>query len=273
MKYLFTFIFGLIFSFAFWQSQKTKVLTLGTFHFAFQNLDVKKIARTDQIDVLEPRYQLEIEDIVNRIAAFKPTIIAIEKDPALQTQYDSIYNQYLQGKYELSRSEVEQIGFRLAKMIGLKKLHCVNDWGRNYEVIDSILNGKDTASSKKFMEYFYRHSDTSELFFNKNLFKNEGILADLRSRNDEKNLEKDLGNYLIGVFKYETADNSFFGADFTTGWWFNRNLRIFRNVQKLDAKPADRILVIYGVGHMNLLNLLFKASPEYDLLKVNDFLK
>ena len=154
MKYLFTFIFGLIFSFAFGQSQKTKVLTLGTFHFAFQNLDVKKIARTDQIDVLEPRYQLEIEDIVNRIAAFKPTIIAIEKDPALQTQYDSIYNQYLQGKYELSRSEVEQIGFRLAKMIGLKKLHCVNDWGRNYEVNDSILNGKDTASSKKIHGIF-----------------------------------------------------------------------------------------------------------------------
>ena len=105
------------------------------------------------------------------------------------------------------------------------------------------------------------------------MFKEKGILADLINRNDEKNQERDLGNYLVGVFKYQSDDNSFFGTDFTTGWWFNRNLRIFRNVQKIKAKPTDRILVIFGAGHMNLLNLFFKVSPEYKLLKTNDYLK
>jgi len=82
-----------------------------------------------------------------------------------------------------------------------------------------------------------------------------------------------MGTYLIGTFKYETKGNEFFGPDFVTGWWFNRNLRIFRNIQKINAKPADRILVIFGAGHMTLLNSFFDASPEYKLLKVNDYLK
>ena len=33
------------------------VLTLGTFHFNFPNLDRVQVAESDQIDVLKPKYQ------------------------------------------------------------------------------------------------------------------------------------------------------------------------------------------------------------------------
>ena len=89
----------------------------------------------------------------------------------------------------------------------------------------------------------------------------------------EENLKKDLGDYLIGVFKYETDDNEFFGVDFQTGNWFNRNLRIIRNIQKINTKQNDKIFVLFGAGHMNILNILFDASPEYKLVNVNDYLK
>lgn len=272
MKLSLTLILAISVTVTFGQPQKTEVLTLGTFHFEFRNLDVSKTALPDQIDVLQPKYQKEIKDIVRRIAAFKPTIIAIERDPVLQVKYDSLYNKYLLGEYTLGKDELEQIGFRLARQFGLKTLNCVNDWGNNYKYIDSVLKSLDSTALNRFKDYFYHHPDTSEMFFNKNLFKEKGILADLINRNDERNQEKDLGNYLIGIFKYQLDDNSFFGTDFTTGWWFNRNLRIFRNIQKINARPTDRILVIFGAGHMNLLNLFFKASPEYSLLKVNDYL-
>ena len=273
MKSVFAFILAFSLLSAAGQSKKTEVLTLGTFHFEFRNLDVSKTALPDQVDVLQPRYQKEIEDIVKRIAAFKPTIIAIERDPFFQGKYDSLYNKYLQGEYSLKRDEIEQIGFRLARQFGLKTLYCVNDWGKDYEYIDSVFKSKDTAVLNRFQNFFYQHPDTAAMFFNKNLFKEKGILADLVNRNEEKKQEKDLGNYLVGVFKFQLDDHPFFGTDFTTGWWFNRNLRIFRNIQKINAKPDDRILVIFGAGHMNLLNLFFKASPEYHLLKVNDYLK
>lgn len=253
--------------------KKTEVLTLGSFHFAFRNLDLIKTSTEDQIDVLEPKYQKEIEEIVERIAKFKPTIIAVEIDPIKQAKYDSLYNKYLEGNYKLGRDEVEQIGFRVAKMMKLKTLYCVNSWGRDYEVLNTVLEGKDSLENKKFMNYFNEYADTLKQYFPKQVFKTKGIRAELIQKNDPGNINRDMGTYLIGTFKYETKDNEFFGPDFVTGWWFNRNLRIFRNIQKINAKPTDRILVIFGAGHMTLLNSFFEASPEYKLLKVNDYLK
>lgn len=274
MKLHLTLVLTLFISTVFAQpQQKTEVLTLGSFHFAFRNLDLIKTSKEDQIDVLDAKYQREIEDIVARIAKFKPTIIAIERDPDKQVKYDSLYNQYLLGNYNLARDEEQQIGFRIAKMMKLKTLYCVNAWGRDYEVLDSVLEGKDSVENKKFMNYFTKYADTIKQYFPKPIFKTEGIRAELIQKNDRNNIRADMGTYLLGIFKYQTTDNEFFGPDFVTGWWFNRNLRIFRNIQKINAKSTDRILVIFGAGHMTLLNSFFEASPEYKLLNVNDYLK
>ncbi len=251
--------------------QETEVLTLGTFHFNFPNLDVQKVEDKDQIDVLDVKYQKEIKSIVAKLADFKPTIIAIERIPEKQIEYDSIYDAYLKGEHKLARSEDQQIGFRLAKKMGLKKLHCVDEWGAKYPNIERIVYGNDSIAKQEFMHFFYNNPDTLKSYYSINLFKDKGILADLIDANSKENLEKILGNYLIGIFKYKTEDNPYFGADFVTGWWFSRNLRIFRNIQKIQTNSEDRILVIFGSGHMNLLNILFNSSPEYELKKANKF--
>jgi hypothetical protein len=256
------------------QSAKNDVVTLGTFHFAFHNRDVIKIDKKDQVDVLDKKYQVEIEDIANQISRFKPTIIAIEKSPEFQSHIDSLYDSYLAGRYILGREEYEQIGFRVGKKLGVKKIYCVNDWGRNYHSIDSLL-ANDSVANKKFLDFFNNNPDTANIrkAFPPDIFISKGIKAELRMKNDQPNLQRELGSYLIGVFKYETTNEPFFGVDFVTGWWFNRNLRIFRNIQKIERKPGDKILVIYGAGHMNLLNIFFKSSPEFRLVKTNNYLK
>ncbi len=264
-------IFLLTFSFA--QAQQTEVMTLGTFHFDFPNRDVEKVDKNDQIDVLDRKYQKEIEIIVSKLAEFKPTHIVIERGPYRQKEYDSLYKSYTEEKHKLARSEDQQIGFRLAKKLGLKKVYCADQSARYYKDVESVLEEKDTLEYKKFMNFFYKNPDSLILSKPNRIFKTQGILAELRQLNAEKALEKSLGDYLIGVFKYETEENTFFGPDFVTGWWFNRNLKIFRNIQKIPTKPKDRILVIFGSGHMNLLNILFESSPEYKLVDVNDYLK
>lgn len=255
------------------KQHQTKVLTLGTFHFNFPNRDVAKINKDDQIDVLEPKYQKEIELLVEKLAKFNPTRIAIEVDPCYQSKYDSLYIAYLDGNYALSRNEDEQIGFRLAKKLNLSHLDCVNEWEFHYDYLTKTLT--DPKEKEKFLNYFYDNPDR-DLKQSSNtdnrLFKTDGIIAELKRINSESFLTRDLGDYLLGIFKYETQDNPNFGVDFTTGWWFNRNLKIFRNIQRLNAKQDDRILVIYGSGHMDLLNIFFKSSPEFELLDVNDFL-
>lgn len=258
---------------AYGQTQKTEIMMLGTFHFNFPNLDVKIVERDDQIDVLEPQHQKEIKEIVNRLALFNPTIIVIEANPQDQSRIDSLYDRYVEGVHTLSRNERQQIGFRLGKMLGIEKLYCTDDWGRHYDHVRELLNNEDSREYAEFYNTFYNNPDSSLFYMPDPIFKTESILAELIRINDERDIKNHFGNYLIGPFKYATDENEFFGVDFITGWWLNRNLRIFRNIQKIDRKPDDKILVIYGAGHLNTLNYFFDCSPEFDLVDTNYYLK
>ena len=66
-------------------------------------------------DVLAPKRQREIEQLVTQLRAFQPTKIALEADPSRDTKVNASYQDYLEDTYELQRNEGDQIGFRLAK--------------------------------------------------------------------------------------------------------------------------------------------------------------
>lgn len=254
------------------QDQKTEVLTLGTFHFNFPNKDVVQINESDQIDVLKSEHQKEIKTIVQKIKKFNPTVIVIEQQPFEQHRIDSLYQLYLNDDYELKRREIEQIGFRLAKQLGIQKLYCVDQWGEFNSQVNAVLAGNDTIGKQKFTDYYERSSKSSLRYDPEKIFQTNGILAELKRLNDPENIRRSLGNYLIGPFTYENQEGDFFGANFETGRWFNRNLKIFRNIQRIKVSEEDRILVLFGAGHMNLLNIFFESSPEYELVNTNDYL-
>jgi hypothetical protein len=253
----------------------TKVLPLGTFHFKYPNNDVQKTKEEDQIDILDERYQKEIHDLVDMISRFEPTMVVIEREPSKQKMYDSIYKSYLNGKHELGRSEEQQIGFRLAEKMNLSKVYCVDEAARYYGDIGKVLNNTEHTGHQDFMDFFYDNPDRNKLKpdTTESILKTDGLIAYLKAINSDKALKDGLGKgYLTGIFKYETDERPFFGPDFVSGWWFDRNLRIFRNIQRIGATPKDRIVIIYGVGHMNLLNFFFDCSPEFKIVKVDDYL-
>ncbi len=64
-------------------------------------------------DVLLPKRQQEIAQLLDVLKRFHPTMIAIESDP--DGARPQQYTDYLAGTHTLSRNEIEQIGFRLAK--------------------------------------------------------------------------------------------------------------------------------------------------------------
>jgi hypothetical protein len=255
-------------------THQVNVLTLGMFHFAFPNLDAVQTAEEDQIDVLLPEYQKEIELIVEKISVFRPTVVVIEQESDYQNFIDSLYNQYLSGKYQLERDEQFQIGFRIAKAMGIEKLYCVDEWMGNFT--ENIINLISDETSEEYLTFYKSHEadmKSPEKFRKESLFKTKGILAELIQSNNEENIKKDLGNYLLDLFKYEKTPYDFTGVDFETGRWFSRNLKIFRNIQRIETHPSDRILVIFGSSHLGILNYLFECSPEYNIVRTNDFLK
>lgn len=55
--------------------------------------------------------------------------------------------------------------------------------------------------------------------------------------------------------------------------WYQRNLRIFANTYDIaDFSQEDRILMIYGAGHVWQLRQLLTDSPDFDYVEVNDYL-
>jgi hypothetical protein len=51
------------------------------------------------------------------------------------------------------------------------------------------------------------------------------------------------------------------GADLLAGW-FRRNIRIYTNVMQLIDSSSERVLVIFGAGHLGWLRYDFASNPN-----------
>ncbi len=252
------------------KSAGAKIMTLGVFHFAYHNLDAVTTKKEDQISVLEEPYQSEIIAISKALEEYNPTIIAIEMIPEEQHKIDSLFLQYADDKLTLGKDEIYQLAFRIGKDLKLNRINCVNDYGKHYDNITQIFN--DSIRSAKFEDYFLKSRDT---IFRRPLTgrKVSGIIDELYERNKPDVVKEDLAVYLFNPFKYEEQPGDFTGVDFETGRWFNRNLRIFRNIQRIPHNADDRILLIIGAGHLNLLNFFFDVSEEFEFVSPLPFLE
>lgn len=257
---------GSVFGQAAKSPRQAKVMTLGVFHFEYPNLDAVKTEKKDQISVLEEPYQSEILAIVRAIKEFSPTIIAVERNPSKQQRIDSLFQLYKTNKLVLAKDEHQQLAFRIGKDLDLPKIFCVDNMGRHYDSISAIF--KDDERCEKMFSY-----TDSAFVQDQSSKKVSSIIDELLELNNPNSIRDDLSGYLMGTFKYEEQPYDFTGVDFQTGRWFNRNLRIFRNIQRIPHSGNDRILLIFGAGHLNLLNYFFEVSKEFEFVSPLPFLE
>ncbi len=249
---------------------QTKIMTLGVFHFAYPNLDAVETEEKDKISVLEEPYQSEIIAISKALCDYKPTIIAIEVAPDRQFRIDSLYSLYKNNQLILGKGEAYQLGFRIGKNLNIPTIYCVNDWGRLYDNVEELFN--DTTRAAKFEEY-YLNSPDSIYKPQESSKKVSSIINELNRLNQPNEIKERLSVYLLNPFKYEEQPGDFIGVDFETGRWFNRNLRIYRNIQRIPHRADDRILLIIGREHLNLLNLFFDVSKEFEFVSPLPYLE
>lgn len=249
---------------------KTEIMTLGVFHFDYPNLDAVKTEEKDQVSVLDEPFQSEIKSIVKALKEFNPTILAVEFLPSQQPVIDSTFSLYKEGKFELGKNEVYQLGYRLGKELGLGKIYCVDDGGRHYENIQALF--KDSLRLSKLEQYYFNPPD-SNYIQNRQEKKVASIIDAIEKGNNPDLLKDRLAIYLLHPFKYEESEGDFTGVDFESGRWYNRNLRIYRNIQRIPHTKEDKILLIIGTEHLNILNLFFDVSREYDFISPLPYLK
>lgn len=141
----------------------------------------------------------------------------------------------------------------------LLELSDTRDTTRPFQYTDALLErhyfGGDDPVSKRYTEY-YRFQDRFRL--------THTLLENFLMMNSEKALDRGFGSYIAGG---QFESDQFEGPDALSMFWMNRNLRIFKNIKSIDYTENDRILVLFGSGHISILRYFFNCSPEFDLIE------
>lgn len=250
----------------YFKNPKTKVLVVGSFHFDYPNLDAHKTNKDDQIDVLSPKTAKEVTELVEYIKKFKPTKIAIEAWPSWNANQK--LKEYSEGKYRDKRDERYQLAMRIAHDLTISELFSI-DAESVLDDLEKQFGKKDSTFFKNLSrDYDFKSDDliSQEFtnFFRSSEPKNfKSLLDTFIYMNSKESHQYGYGAYLSGDFTLREHD----GADMLALYWYSRNLRMFRNIQKIPHNSEDRILVIAGNGHAAVLRQLFTCSAEYDFIE------
>jgi len=241
--------------------ESARVMVLGTYHFANPGLDVLD---TPAADVMTPQKQAEIAHVVDVLAAFAPTRIAVEVRPERQRWLDSLYAEHRAGRYALGLNEVFQLGFRLAARLGHEGLYAVDHEGEfPFGAVMAYAQAHDPAFAAHFGEVAARITTESD-----SLQRTATVGEILRHLNDPAHVAWGHAQYVrtaaVG------AGDGYAGANLLSAW-YARNVRTFADIARLSA-PGERVLVIIGAGHAAILRELIEAAEGVELAEPTAFL-
>ena len=242
------------------ESKRPEVLVLGVYHMANPGHDIFNMAADD---VLAPKRQQEIAEVAAVLKRFNPTKIAIEADS--QKRLNDRYQQYLAGKYVLTANEIDQIGLRLANDLGHTAIYAVDadgDFPFPRVVNYTKATGQSAALDATMAQIGEMVKAQGEYL------KTHTVLQTLLYMNADAKVAQDVGYYYQEAHYGEPGDYA--GPDLLAEW-YRRNVRIFNNVTKLLTSPDDRILVIFGAGHLGWLRQDFGSDPTVRLRKLEEF--
>jgi len=239
---------------------RAQVMVLGVYHFDNPNRDYVK---SDVDDHLSARRQNEIAQVVDQLAAFKPTKIALEAvdNGALAQRYEA----YLAGSYELKADERDQLGLRLARRIGHTRVYAVD-----HELdmdLERVMATAQQTRNGVFLTTFAQA--IAEVQAQQKRLAALTVGQALAEMNEPAELDK-VRNLYLQLTRVRLPD-AFVGADVLAGW-YQRNFRIFANLVPI-IEPGDRVLVIFGAGHAPYLRDLVKSGSDMQLVEPDDLLR
>jgi hypothetical protein len=242
---------------------RAEVLVVGTYHMANPGRDIFNMQADD---VLAPKRQAEIAQVVATLRKFQPTKVALERTVG-DARIAKDYAAYLSGTHNLTRNEAEQLGFRLAKELGHKSVYAVDVAGEfPYQ---HLLNFAKATNRAKELDALMAEIGKMVKAQNEHLASHT-ILETLLYMNADDKVAQDVGFYYRQAQMGEPWDWA--GADLLAEW-FRRNIRIFSNIAQLVDSPNERVVVIYGAGHLGWLQYNVASSPNLRLRKLAEFAK
>ncbi|MGI4870413.1 MAG: DUF5694 domain-containing protein [Janthinobacterium lividum] len=264
------------------QPPKIEVMVVGSDHLS------QLYNKQPQSDVFSPKKQAELAQVRTQLARFRPDFILVEAELKEQPRLDSLYTRYQQGQLDLSllptgRSERYQIGFALAR-----ELHLPSPQGIDYYAATSqslLSTGTNLAAytnDLKLLQATARplrtlvQHDSLSLYDYLALANQPAMIALLHRTLFNTPAQVMNGTFTAGgtnTVDLGQVDTEYIGAHFIT-LFYNRNLKIYSNLLRAQQRSqAKRVLVLYGLAHVGVLEELLAANPAYRVVPAATYLK
>ena len=248
-------------------SSDPQIMFVSSYHLANNNRDLINLPIED---VLVPHRQEEIEQLVANLVRWKPTKIILEWPRSDEEGLNERYRAYLAGDLELSAKEQDQIGFRLAEALGHTEIYAV-DWNESFpgEWADyDFLAWAEENGQGDRMTAFVREGQ-AKLDRKAETMRRQSIVDWYYDLNQPETREEDHRVY-FELATFGDNDNNP-GASWVGGW-YGRNLRIFNNIREV-VEPNDRVLVLYGSGHIYHLDRFVRESEFAKVVEPRPFIR
>jgi hypothetical protein len=240
-----------------------QVLVLGSYHMSNPGLDAVNITADD---VLAPKRQREIEELALRLARFRPTKVAVEIPFGRDSASNALYRRYVQGGHALDRTEMQQLGFRVAKAAGLPRIYGI-DYDLDVNVaavlVWALTHGQPELATAA-------QSLSARLVAEADSMMKHATVTEIMIALNSARADSAHGIYMAAL--RVGADTSYPGATMTARW-YERNLRIVSNVLRLIEAPSDHVLVIVGAAHGPILRELLGRVPGVRVAPPGDALR
>lgn len=237
------------------QDGRARVMVVGVAHLVARH-DVHNGVFQDS--PLSPTRQVQIADIVRRLARFHPTKVLIEF-PMGDTVVIARYGRYLAGRFTLPADEPYQFGFRLAAAAGDSTIYPIDTWGLS-------IYDDNSPTGKRIDAYLAAHlADASTPAFKALLTREDALertgtyLELLRYLNTDAAIRANASSYSVTDAMGRSADEA------GTVWvaqWYTRNCYIFANIASV-VRPGDRVVILMGQGHEYLLREFVRLDPHF----------
>ena len=245
-------------------TNKIQVMNFATFHMGYTT-DASSV----KFDERNKKNQEEAHKIAEKIAKFNPTVIIVETPPeynqTLKNQYEKyLTNPSMEFKYP---TEIELIAFEVGRLCEAKQIYGIDHkMGYNYKIGSSITNTVDSTMYNQFMDAPFSYFPS--------IIENEDSLSLL-----EKLIQCNQKYYLdfstvinADILTHAGTDNGFEGAD-EAAKFYQRNLRMYTNLNRIKLNKDDRVFIILGSGHIAFFNQFMSRSPKYSLVNTLEYLK
>ena len=244
-----------------------EVLLLGTYHFGNPGQDVNNM---EVDDVTSARRQMELDRLADALARFQPNVVAVERVGEAPDYRDPVFPRFDDAMLAEIRDERVQIGYRLAREAGVERVYAVDEQPSDgerdyfpYGDIQAFLEARDrgdelttlSAPTQAAMAEFAKiepHLSIAELLMQINGDLFEG------------------GRFYQTMLLYGEGEDQP-GPELLAGW-FERNAKIFNKLAQV-TRPGDRVVMIYGAGHLHWLRTMIEDAPGYELVDPRPYLE